>query len=649
MTRDPASIAPIAAAAARAVRAWRLQRAGTGAVGGLIAGLVVAAALAVFFEATATDGLLTSHLPAVLAPLLLAPLGALGGWLRPLPTARAAHELDLRAGLEDRISTALEFADDPSPMARLQRIDAASVADVDAAPLFPVPLRPAVPWLVAALLLLLTTVGLGLTFDLGAAPPAPVAEPETPGDDLLEAIQLEKERLLQAGDKEGARILDDMAREVRKIQVRRQELKRRIAERKAREPDPPAANEEPIELPPPPAPGERDPDEPRSTLITAEDLDALEAEVVEGLAMTDAQMGELTSKLFSGTRAAKKLNEEFHHHVEHEMDATAQSQNFSQYGTGESQQGQFNDKMSNTDMLGGQGAQSGRLNNPSDIQSQADDMITRDLSAESQAAHDSAHDQQHSFNEFLKDFVKDMQGTVAEAAMGKKASKKGKEVQVKGPNAMADKRDAQAEAGFEEMGDMKRSGSDAPPEEPMGGETGSGGGEPGEGPPPDDLSNLQSSEGEPGEDAIAIKGESSGGQTSAGASGAGTGDPDAQGGRSSHLAGLAELSGPLDEVLGQLGEGSLPPEDRKQLFDRLARHKVQAGLASEADDVLLDYFAQAEELIADEEQLSPLFRDYATLYFDSIRPGRTAARSAGPADERSTDSPAPGPDASPVP
>ncbi len=85
-------------------------------------------------------------------------------------------------------------------------------------------------------------------------------------------------------------------------------------------------------------------------------------------------------------------------------------------------------------------------------------------------------------------------------------------------------------------------------------------------------------------------------------------------------------------MLGKLGEGSLPTEDRKQLFDRLARHKVQAGLASEADDVLLDYFAQAEELIEGEEQFSPLFRDFATLYFDSIRPGSGPAAEPRPAE-----------------
>ncbi|MCO4773752.1 MAG: hypothetical protein KDA24_27215 [Deltaproteobacteria bacterium] len=652
MTKDPASIAPIADAARRAVRSWKLQRSAIGGMLGLLVALHAVAFWAVWREFMAEAGLTVGALLTGLSFLLLVPLGALVGWLRPLPVARAAHELDLRAGLDDRLSTALEFAGDDTAMARMQRVDAISVANVNVPPFFPVPWQRGAPWLLAALLLCLVCVGGALTFELGLHAPEPIAESLAPADDLLEAIQSEKERLLEAGDKAGARILDDMAREVRKIQVRREELKRRIAERRAAEPPPPPASEEPqIELPPPSAGSKKS--EKRGDLITAEDLEALEADMVEGLEMTEAQMGDLTSQLFSSTRAAKKLNEEFHHHVEHEMDVTMNAQNTSQWGTGQSQAGKTQERMDGMDMLG-QGAQSDRLSSMGDVESQGNDMITRDLSAESQAAHDSAHDQQHSFNEFLKDFVKDMQGTVAEAAMGKKAKKKSKEVQVSGPQAMADKKDAMAESGFEEVGDMKRSSGDGPPEEPMGGESsapGDGAGEPGDGPPPDDLSNLKSSEGSPGEDAIAIKAESGGGQTSAGASGAGTGDPNAEGGRSGHLAGLSQLSGPLDEVLGKLGEGSLPTEERKQLFDRLARHKVQAGLASEADDVLLDYFAQAEELIADEEQLSPLFRDFATLYFDSIRPGHASrTSSAGPADEppRSSTEPA-GPDARSVP
>ena len=126
---------------------------------------------AVALEFTQGDGLRVSHLGPMMVWLLAVPLGAVAGWFRPLPVVKAAHELDLRAGLDDRISTALEFADDSSPMARLQRIDAVSVAEVQATPLFPVPWDRGWPWLVAALLLGLVCIGGALSFDLGTAPP----------------------------------------------------------------------------------------------------------------------------------------------------------------------------------------------------------------------------------------------------------------------------------------------------------------------------------------------------------------------------------------------------------------------------------------------------------------------------------------------
>ena len=66
----------------------------------------------------------------------------------------------------------------------------------------------------------------------------------------------------------------------------------------------------------------------------------------------------------------------------------------------------------------------------------------------------------------------------------------------------------------------------------------------------------------------------------------------------------------------------MPEEQRDRMFDRMARHKVEAGLASEADDMLYDYFAEAEALIANhDDYLPPLFRDYAHSYFQAIRPG----------------------------
>ncbi len=639
MTQEPSSIADVRRAAARALRAWRLSRAIRAGQVGLAVALTVAAACALGIELSTIDGLARGHLLPLASLVLLAPLFALGGALRPLTERRAAHELDQRAGLADRLGTALAFAEHDSPLARYQRADAARFTDVAVAPLFPFRWRERAPLLLGLALLLGLVIGAGLGFDLGPRPAPVVIEEPDSADDLLAAIELEKELLLERDDKEGVRLLEDMAKEVKRFKARREELKRRLAQR---QPEPaPLPAIEPERLPEP-AVAEAAP-KPDKELITAADLERLEATTLSDVRMTDAQTGELVAELFSSTRAAKQMNEQFHHFVEGEMDAMTEAARPSLYGTGENTMQKVSDKMDGMDMLN-MGAQSDRLSDQADVEGKGMDMVRRDLGGEAQAAHDGAHDMQKSFNDFLQDFVKDMQQTVAETALGKKPGKKAREVKTNAPGSMPDKRDAMAESGFEEMSDSKRGSSQAPPEPGQGQAGGDSGGEPGQqGPPPDDLSNMQLSDGDPGDSAVAMKSDSSGGKTSAGASGAGTGDA-SQAGRSGTLQGLARLDGPLDEVLGSLGEGALPSDERKQLFDRLARHSVQAGLASEADDVLLDYFEQAEELISEEEELSPLFRDYATSYFEAIRPGGARADAAS----RSTVLPA-GDEPRPVP
>jgi hypothetical protein len=624
MTQEPSSIAAVRRAAERAVRAWRLSRAMQAAQVGFAVALAAAAACALGIELGTVDGLGRGHLGSLAAWLGLVPLFGLGGALRPLTQRRAVHELDQRAGLADRLGTALAFADHDSPLARFQRADAAHFADVAVAPLFPLRWRERAPLLLGLGLLLGLIIGAGLGFDLGPRPAPVVVEVPDSADDLLAAIELEKELLLERDDKEGVRLLEDMTKEIRRFKARRDELERRLARRQPDAVTPPPVAE-PERLPEPAAAEpQRQPDR---DLITAADLERLEATTLSDVQMTDTQTSELVAELFSSTRAANQMNEQFHHFVEGEMDAMTEAARPSLYGTGENSMQKLSDKMDSMDMLN-MGAQSDRLTDQADVEGKGMDMIRRDLGGEAQAAHDGAHDMQKSFNDFLQDFVKDMQQTVAETALGKKPGKNAREVKTNAPGSMPDKRDAMAESGFEEMSDSKAGPSQAPPEPGQGEAGGDSGGEPGQqGPPPDDLSNMQLSDGDPGDNAVAMKSDSSGGKTSAGASGAGTGDA-SQAGRSGTLQGLARLNGPLDEVLGALGEGALPSDERKQLFDRLARHSVQAGLASEADDVLLDYFEQAEELISEEEELSPLFRDYATSYFEAIRPGGARADAA---------------------
>jgi hypothetical protein len=220
------------------------------------------------------------------------------------------------------------------------------------------------------------------------------------------------------------------------------------------------------------------------------------------------------------------------------------------------------------------------------------------------------HAMQASFQQFMQDFVKDVQELVAETASGKKKKKEGRDVKTNGGTAVADKADQMAETDFEEVGDQKRQSGDAPAEMAAV--------KPAEGAPPADA-ELKPGQGPA--DGPAVQGQGDG-TTEAGAEGAGTGNPDSEDG----LAGLGDFarpaSGPLEKVLGELNAGRLPPERREQLFDRIARHKVQGGQVSEADDVIVDYFAEAAELMSEhEDELPPLFRDYAHLYFESIRPG----------------------------
>jgi len=247
-----------------------------------------------------------------------------------------------------------------------------------------------------------------------------------------------------------------------------------------------------------------------------------------------------------------------------------------------------------------------------DRQSEADALSRRELNGESMAEHDRAHDYQESFNHFLRDFVKDVREILQEAGDSRKKSKKkqreGREVSVGGGDGVADKKDAMEESGFEEMGDVKR--GTAPGD---GSET-----------PGDEASMSTDPALMPeGTDSTSISAATAtgGGDTSAGGQGAGRGGADDGGLRAMLDAYVDPAAGPLERVLGQMSQGQLPEERRELLFERLARHKVQSSAGSEADDVLVDYFADAEAVLADNHaELPPLFRDFAHRYFAAIRP-----------------------------
>jgi len=585
--------------------------------------LLFAAIHAVAVEVAAAGGLVAEHIPLLLAWLLLSPLAAVVAAARPIALDLAAAELDHRAGLHDRIGTALEFAGDSSVMADLQRADAAEAArGLAAGRLFVVAWRRRVPVLFGTLALLLMVVGASLTWRFGPAP-APPPEPElTVTEDLLAAIDKERDYYEELGDKKAVRLLTDLERTIRRVQAREEEL-RQLVDRKAAMPEPeelePELQEPDIALPEPD-------DDAVTDLITAEDLARLEAETLDQLEMTDAQERELISQLFDHTRTAKRLTDEFEYMQRDEVHAMHNAEGASSYdmssSTDEGVDQQLGDAMNQAlSDVGGQGNDV----NP-DPTNGVEDMLRRDLSDEAMAEHDAGHDRRESFNQFLEEFVKDMKDVVADAAMGrgaddkKKKKKKGegREVSVDTGQGVGDKSDAMAESGFEEMGDTKRATGAGAPEEMAGSLEDASFGD----------GQLQS--GPTGADTMAMQAPADQAGTSAGASGAGKGTPSTP---EDGLAGLIDKvvtdqapSGPLEEVLSQLAQGRLPEEEREQLFDRLARHKVQAGLASEADDVVVDYFADAEEMmISNRDSLPVLFRDYAHAYFEAIRPGGDAA------------------------
>jgi hypothetical protein len=420
--------------------------------------------------------------------------------------------------------------------------------------------------------------------------------------------------LSELGDKEAVRLLTDLERTIRQIQAREEELRQRVARRVHRsEPD--------EAVPPPPleAPDLQVFDDAiaDSDLITVEDLARLEEETLNQLRLTDAQTDELVSQLFEHSRTATRLLDDFQYSQRNELAATQEARNRDDSWDGGASEGQdMRDATGGTDpaqdAFGEYGAQS--IEDPSqDIQ----DLIRRDLSPEAMAEHDAGHDQRESFSQFLKEFVKDVRDIVADAAMGRapdkdKKKQKGREVKVDPGDGIADKRAPMKDNGFEEMGDTKRHEADAPSELAGDGPGASPeGGERRKGPVSDN--------------AMAMKGPPEAG-TEAGASGAGTGSPHATGGLAALLGKVVtppESSlGPLEQVLSQLAQGRLPPEEREAMFDRIARHKVEGGPASEADDVVIDYFAEAEELmVSNRDSLPPLFRDYAQSYFEAIKPG----------------------------
>ena len=606
-----------------AARAWRRlvawERARASAV--VVLGLSVLVVLGVELGGPGLRPLLLGWL--VLAVFALPLLAALSA-LRHRPSEAASlSELDRRSDSKDRLGTAHEFAESKLPLALPQRMDAAAqLRRIDIASAFALQggreLR-AVGWLSAALIL---SAGLALSYD----PPREESLGVLSGDDeaieeLLQSIERDRKLFDERGDKRAVELLSDLARTIREIEAREEELEELVRERKQLE-APDQVSESSLQQQP-------EAEEEPSGLMTIAELERMEAEFIEQLRLDSAQEAELVGQLIERSSTAAGLLQELDEHIHHEHNASFQNADGMTSLPSQTSQTPFDALQSGQGLTGNRQIDQGMGDVGNPIEKDMD-LHTRDLSADALIEHDATHDTQQSFNQFLKEFAGDLQDMAAEQATGRKRKKKGdKKRQIKGHmggEAVADKSAAMEERGFEEVGAQKRHSSAATPEDMAGMEPGDMG-QPAEG---SEGAGPMSSQ------MMAMKGPATG-ETSAGSSGAGTGNPSA--GREGLKAMLEQMEpdekGRVEEAISQMSRGRMSPEARERLFDQVARMEVRsgAGEGAEDSDALHDYFGEADELlIAYREQLPPLFRDYARGYFDAIRPAQEAEGKASTTD-----------------
>jgi hypothetical protein len=603
---------PLDVLASRAVSSWRRARAAEGAAAGGAGGLLAAAGAALAFEWLAVDGLVPHKLPILLAiPLGTATLGAVRAALRRPTLLLGASELDRRASLDDRVSTALEFASLDSEMARLQRADAERrSAGLDPAPHFAVAWRRRLRAPAAAALLLLLVASASLLFRLAPSPQVPESPVDSSAAELLAAIDREAVVHATAGDKAAVRLLRDLEQRVRRIQAREKELRRTLARRA-----PPPEEEPAAPVPPPEPPAESPeaatqlPDDAQAALDEA----ALETEIRRQMGAMEGQQNAMLADVLRQSGAARKVAREFWKMHEQELHAELEADDrkspFGRDDASDLSRGRINETALTPDA-----SLSSRLGGIPDPSQDAETILKRTQDKESITAHESQHDMQQLFKQFLESVAKDVQEMAVRSAMGRKQPKPNQpKVTARGEQGVVDKTAQMAQSGFREMGEVKRMDGGGAPEQ-MAGDPATA--QPGAAPP----SEIRSGDGT-GPMAMSMPGQATG-DTSAGASGAGTGKGHEGGFQAALDAVVQPGEGPLERVLGQVQAGRMPEEERERLFDRVARHKMEAGPGSEADDVLVDYWVQAEEEMSEHrDELPPLFRDFAQSYFESIRPG----------------------------
>jgi hypothetical protein len=173
---------------------------------------------------------------------------------------------------------------------------------------------------------------------------------------------------------------------------------------------------------------------------------------------------------------------------------------------------------------------------------------------------------------------------------------------------IADKTDAMAEMGFEDVSDQGQQDDvfreNGPPTDgvPEGAEM-------------KVLDDARGATSQGGMTSEALDGDTTKGAQGAGRS-SGKGDDGSDGLRDIYGS---TSSAELEKILGQVTDDRMPPEKRREVLEEIATRKVQGGFANDFEDVQRNYFEEAERLLVEEaDELPPLFRDYAHEYFEAI-------------------------------
>lgn len=533
----------------------------------------------------------------VLAPAALIPVGAaLRGLALGHGVVRSAKALDRGATNHDRIGTALAFEGRTGGLIEAQRADAVARAEA-LVPARAVPFGAGVPLrgaLISTAILALVLVGC-LKLDLHWTMPAP--EPtalEEAGEDLLANLAEIEEEAIARGDKRLVHAVTDLRDEVEAIVDEERRRKEQLGEDEPEE-------EPPTPEAPPPTPEEQP--QLDSSVYTVAELEAMHDQLqAELAAVMDFDLDTARRAAREAMRGSNDPLKPIGNKVSNDM-----LPEFDMQERGQMQDGGFDEVF---------GASHNPLHNQDNAMSmdvlkgQMDEMMATkrdEKTPERMIADERRTALAESFRNFCDEYVAERGEQMADWLAGNRD--RGPKVKVAAEDAVPDKTDAMAELGFEDVteeedGSGELDSSLAPRREvdeiPEGADV-----------------KLRD---DPGKGmAEGMPGGEGDGQTTRGALGAGKGG-DSRGAERETAQDLPRQGGmQLEQILGNVTDDRLPPEQRREILDEVASHKIGGGFANDFEDDHGNYFEEAERLLIEEtEELPPLFRQYAHEYFQAI-------------------------------